>query len=238
MAASKTKKPGNGVKRRRPQQRALATRDAILKAALVEFGDRDFAAVSTRSVAERAKVQHPLLNYHFKNKEGLWRAVLETTAGAFLSQINKRLIALRGIDDVTKLRMIQEDFVRFAAAHPHYHLLMSREAGTTQHLKWLIKEYVRPYFDVTTRLIKSAQRSGHYVQGDPKHLQYLFIGAATRIFTLAAEVKIITRRSPFSRTMIDDHVQAVLDLFFIDRRERPGQIPVHGRDRTKNSSKR
>ena len=190
----------------------------------MEFADRDFAAVSARSLARRAKVPHPLINYHFVSKEGLWRAVLETTAGTFLAQFNQRLSGLRGVDDVTKLRLVQEDFVRFAAVHPHFHLLMSREARrSTRHLTWLIKEYVNPYFAATTALIRSAQRTGDYVAGEPRHLQYLFIGAATRIYTLGAEVKAITGRSPSSQGMIDDHVRTVINLFFINARTSAAQ---------------
>ena len=199
---------------RRPQARARETGEKILAAALKEFAEHGFAGASTRAVAAAAGVQHPLVNYHFKNKEGLWRAVLEATAGQFMDQFRARLAGLRGVDDVTKLRLVQEDFIRFSAANPHFHLLMS-QAG--QHpgkqLNALVSEFVRPYFTAISALIRSAQLAGCYVEGDPEHLQYLFIGAATRIFTLAAEVKLITGASPFSAAMLDRHVAACLDLF-------------------------
>jgi AcrR family transcriptional regulator len=200
---------------RRPQARARETGEKILAAALKEFAEHGFAGASTRAVAAAAGVQHPLVNYHFKSKEGLWHAVLEGTAGQFMDQFQARLAGLRGVDDVTKLRLVQEDFIRFSAANPHFHLLMS-QAG--QHpgrqLNALVNEFVRPYFTAISALIRSAQRAGCYVEGDPDHLQYLFIGATTRIFTLATEVKLITGASPFSAAMLDRHVAACLDLFF------------------------
>jgi TetR/AcrR family transcriptional regulator len=208
--------PATGVVRmRRRQRRAVDTRERILAAALAEFADRGFAGASTRAVAAAAGVQHPLVNYHFKSKEGLWRAVLAATVGHFMTQFNARLAGLRGVDDVTKLRLVQEDFIRFAAANPHFHLLMSQEARrSTKRLSWLVKEFVRPYFAEVTALIRSAQRAGCYVEGDPHHLQYLFIGATTRIFSLSAEVKLIAGASPFSAQMLERHVTACLGLFF------------------------
>lgn len=199
---------------RRPQARARETGEKILAAALKEFAEHGFAGASTRAVAAAAGVQHPLVNYHFKNKEGLWRAVLEATAGQFMDQFRARLAGLRGVDDVTKLRLVQEDFIRFSAENPHFHLLMS-QAGQhpTKQLSALVNEFVRPYFAAVSALIRSAQRAGCYVEGDPDHLQYLFIGAATRIFTLAAEVKLIAGTSPFSAAMLDRHVAACLNLF-------------------------
>ncbi len=116
---------------------------------------------------------------------------------------------------MTKLRLVQEDFVRFSAAHPHFHQLMSQEAGQpSKQLSAMVNEFVRPYFAEISALIRSAQRAGTYVEGDPEHLQYLFIGAATRIFSLAAEVKLITGASPFAPQMLDSHVEACLGLFF------------------------
>jgi len=200
---------------RRRQSRALDTRHKILAAALQEFAEHGFAGASTRAVAAAAGVQHPLLNYHFNNKEGLWHAVLEVTAGHFMAQFRARLAGLRGVDDVTKLRLVQEDFIRFSAANPHFHLLMSQESRRpSRQLSALVKEFVQPYFTDVTALIRSAQRAACYVDGDPRHLQYLFIGAATRIFTLAAEVKLIAGASPFSARMLEQHVAACLGLFF------------------------
>ena len=200
---------------RRPQARARETGEKILAAALKEFAEHGFAGASTRAVAAAAGVQHPLVNYHFKSKEGLWRAVLEATAGQFMDQFQSRLAGLRGVDDVTKLRLVQEDFIRFSAENPHFHLLMS-QAGQhpSKQLNALVNEFVRPYFTTISALIRAAQRAGSYVEGDPEHLQYLFIGATTRIFTLAAEVKLITGASPFSAAMLDRHVAACLGLFF------------------------
>ena len=203
------------VRIRRRQNRALDTRQKIITAALAEFADRGFAGASTRAVAAAAGVQHPLVNYHFQSKEGLWRAVLAETVGHFMQQFRARLAGLRGVDDVTKLRLVQEDFVRFAAQNPHFHLLMSQEARrSSKRLNWLVKEFVRPYFTEVTALIRSAQHAGRYAEGDPVHLQYLFIGATTRIFSLAAEVKQIAGASPFTPAMLEQHVAACLGLFF------------------------
>jgi hypothetical protein len=85
----------------------------------------------------------------------------------------------------------------------------------------MVNEFVRPYFAAVSALIRSAQRAGAYVEGEPEHLQYLFIGATTRIFTLSAEVKLITGASPFSAAMLDRHVAACLNLFFRPSTEKP-----------------
>jgi TetR/AcrR family transcriptional regulator, regulator of cefoperazone and chloramphenicol sensitivity len=50
------------------------TRQRILDAALNAFGEASFKAVTTRWIAEAAGVSLPTLQYHFGDKEGLYRA--------------------------------------------------------------------------------------------------------------------------------------------------------------------
>jgi TetR/AcrR family transcriptional regulator, regulator of cefoperazone and chloramphenicol sensitivity len=54
------------------------TRERILSAALKAFGRASFLAVTTRQIAEAARVSLPTLQYYFGNKEGLYRACAET----------------------------------------------------------------------------------------------------------------------------------------------------------------
>ena len=57
---------------RRQQQRSLITQQKLLVAAIEAFSENGFSGTSTRDIAERAGVHHPLITYHFKNKEQLW----------------------------------------------------------------------------------------------------------------------------------------------------------------------
>ena len=64
-------------KTRAQQQRALATRAAILNAAIAEFAERGFEGASIRRIADRTDLQHPLITYHYRSKDILWRAAAE-----------------------------------------------------------------------------------------------------------------------------------------------------------------
>ena len=64
-------------KMRAQQQRALATRAAILNAAIAEFAERGFEGASIRRIADRTGLQHPLITYHYRSKDILWRAAAE-----------------------------------------------------------------------------------------------------------------------------------------------------------------
>jgi TetR/AcrR family transcriptional regulator len=202
---------------RRTQQRSTDTQERILEAAAAEFALHGFTGTSTRDVASRAGVRHPALTYHFGNKDGLWRAVMRGLNETVLATLKSRLQALRGVDTVTTLRLIMEDFIRFSAANPKFHRLMDHEAGNGgERMNWLADEFVKEFFEVLVPLIRAAQKDGGFVAGDAYHLVYLFIGAATRLFMLAPEVKRVSSRSPMTQSYIQEHVNLCLALFFRD----------------------
>lgn len=209
------------VRLRREQQRATDTRERILDAAAAEFAEHGYTGASTRRVATVAKVQHPAVAYHFESKEGLWRAVMTMLNERFVDMYRQRLQGLRGVDSATTLRLVMEEFIRFSAENPKFHRLMAHEAGQGgERMNWLVDHYVKDFFKLLTELIRSAQQEGRFIEGDAYHVGYLFIGAVTRTFMLAAEVKRVSGRSPLTAAYIDEHINLCLRLFF--REPQPG----------------
>jgi TetR/AcrR family transcriptional regulator len=64
--------------------------EGILQAAVRLFARKGYEATSTREIVEAAGVTKPMIYYYFKNKEGLYEAVLTR----FLSQFSARLRAV------------------------------------------------------------------------------------------------------------------------------------------------
>jgi TetR/AcrR family transcriptional regulator len=212
------------VRQRRRQQRSIDTRERILEAATSEFAEHGYEGASTRNVAIHAGVRHPLVVYHFKSKEGLWRAVLTSLNERFVKMYQTRLEGLRGVDAPTKLRLILADFIRFSAENPAFHWLMSHEASKGgRRMNWLVEEYVRSFFKEITDLIRASQKAGRFVEGDPHHLLYIFVGAVTHLFMLAAEVKKVSGKNPNALPYIEEHVKLCLGLFF----QEPGEPGAH-----------
>ncbi|AYD05162.1 CerR family C-terminal domain-containing protein [Neorhizobium sp. NCHU2750] len=57
--------------------RGEETRAKIIDTAIVLFGEKGFAGVSTREIASAAGVPPPSLQYYFENKEGLYEACID-----------------------------------------------------------------------------------------------------------------------------------------------------------------
>lgn len=212
--------------RRKTQMRSLETQRRILDAAAKEFAQKGFEGGSTRSIAAAAGLKHPLVTYHFKTKEGLWRAVLADLNERFDDRFSARLAGLRGVDDFTTLRLILEEFIYFSHEHREFHWLMSNAAqDPTSRLEWLCQEYVAPTIRRVTALIDAVQQQGRFAPGDPAHMFYLFIGAVTRIYMVAPELKIVTGRSIEEPGFLERHVQLCLSLFFREPLHAPAGRP-------------
>ena len=215
-------------RQRGEQQRAVDTRERIIAAATEEFASRGFEGASARTIAENAGVRHTMVTYHFDGKEGLWQAVMDRMVRTFTARQAERLDGLRGVDDVIQLRLLLEEFVRYSASDPNLHKLMTHAASrASPELNRLVSDYLHDYFNMVALLIASAQNKGLFVQGDPNHLHYLFIGAATRIFMQSPEVELVIGQSPLDPAFIARHVEACLSLFFVTK---PGKRPAKPRE--------
>ena len=200
---------------RRRQRRSVDTRNRIIGAALKEFAAKGYEGAATRSIAASANVQHTLVTYHFGSKEGLWKATIGHVGELLRHRLEGRLSGLRGVDDATVLYLYLEEFVQFSAEVPEFSWVMANVAShPSQLLDWILENGVRTGFARTADLIRSAQKSGHFVPGEPKYLYYLFIGMVTRIFMLSAEVEAILGVSPFEATFLRRHTETCLRFFF------------------------
>ncbi len=199
---------------RREQQRAIETKQAILEAALREFAGKEFDGASTREIAERANVNHPLIGHHFGSKELLWKATAKDIFGHYVRQQRERYKGLDGVDQLVLLRLMLREFILFSAKVPQLHRFMVQaNDGGEDRLEWLIKQHLAPGISMDLMLLKKAQQAGMLRPGDVMHLRYLFIGAATSVFTLAEEYEFMSKQDPFDDAFVEKHVEMVLSLF-------------------------
>jgi AcrR family transcriptional regulator len=75
----------------RREQNAKATREALVAAGLELFSERGFSEVGTEQIVERARVTRGALYHHFKDKQDLFRAVVEQVEQGLVARIGARM---------------------------------------------------------------------------------------------------------------------------------------------------
>ena len=76
-------------------ERGPDARERILSAAESLFAIRGFEGVSTTQIAKVAGITQPLIHYHFKNKEALWKATVARLFGQMGAEFTAEVAALK-----------------------------------------------------------------------------------------------------------------------------------------------
>jgi len=200
---------------RKTRPSADSTRERILAAALECFSLQGFDGAATREIASRAEVTQPLLTYHFRSKEELWRAAVDGVFAALTTAMVTRLDGLRGVDEVTTAKLLVHEFISFSAAHPELHRIITQECKVEgPRLDWLVETHVRPLYDATTELLQRLVDAGQLAPIPVAHLYYILTGAGATMFVLAPECRRLSGVEPFDPSVIEQHADAVVALLF------------------------
>lgn len=86
------------------KQRDLETRDRLLKAAAQLFADRGFKKVTVRDICRAARANVAAVNYHFGDKTGLYREVLQLAIETMRATTDAARAAGEGLAPDERLR--------------------------------------------------------------------------------------------------------------------------------------
>ncbi len=175
---------------RKQQQRSLVTQQKLLDAAIQAFSESGFKGTSTRDIADRAGVHHPLITYHFKNKDKLWRAATGKIFREFNISLVKAMAEVPEVDPRARAEAFVRTYVRFSRSEPALHKIILQEASSpSERLDWLIESHLRPLFDVVVKAIKELQELGIAPPGNPALLFNMIRVSAGGLIALRHELK-------------------------------------------------
>jgi len=191
------------------------TRERILTAAVDLFSERSFEGATTREIAARAEVTQPLLNYHFRSKDELWRAAVDGLFEALTQALAAREDGLRGVDELTTTRLLVREFIQFSARHPQVHRIITQECKVDgPRMDWLVERHIRPLYEATTNRFTRLVEQGLMADIPAPHLYYIVTGAGPTMFVLGPECRRLSGVEPTDPDVIEAHADAVCTLLF------------------------
>ena len=144
-----------------PQTQSQDSRDEILKAAIQLFANRGFHETSMSEVAREAKVSKALIFWHFKTKEELFLAVLNTLLEPYVIDFAEESEKLDAREQIRKLIGGYVNFVRENASSVSFFL---RRFMNGEEMPDAFTEQIRRLYDLYQALltdrIRLAQETG------------------------------------------------------------------------------
>jgi AcrR family transcriptional regulator len=188
--------------------RDTETRDRLLKAAGRLFADRGFKKVTVRDICRAARANVAAVNYHFGDKLGLYREVMQSAIAAMRGTNDAAREAGSGQSPEEQLRRYIAIFVHRALApgNDTVHKLINREMNDpTPALDTLIEQGVRPRIEYLSGLIAAI------IGGDTRDQRVLRCVASVQAQTFAYMPNPIATRLGFANKPTRANLDEIAD---------------------------
>lgn len=199
---------------RKQQQRSLLTKQKLLDAALEAFSENGFKGTSTRDIAARAGVHHPLITYHFSNKDRLWRSAVKYVFRDFITAL--REAEEKHAANCPKHRFAEmiRIYVHYAARQPALHKIILQESSNpSDRLEWLSENFLRPLAESSSRYVAELQELDVIPPGDPALIYNMIRATSGGLIALALELKSTSDLDLESSESLDRLTDLIVTVF-------------------------
>ena len=206
-------------RKRAEQQRSLETRGAILDAAIAEFAERGFEGASIRAIADRLGLQHPLITYHYRSKDILWRAAAEHAFAQIRAGWDNSAPENSDLSPLTRLREEYATLFRYTVAFPEFHRFMRQETLTDNpRLKWAAETILAPLLQRLLPQIKSAQDDGMLLRVEPIIFHYMMIALTATLSDFGPEMLVTGKLASDDPNVVEGYWDLVEEMVFARNR--------------------
>lgn len=139
-------------------ERSPSTRDKVLATAIEVFAEHGFRKATVREIAARSGANLNAVNYYFGDKQGLYRAVLETAHASVEKDEELGRARDTTLTAADRLRAFIGSFLKRTLAGPptaQIGRLMTMEmAEPTDALDMVVDQFIRPRFLLLSQIVR------------------------------------------------------------------------------------
>ncbi|MCE2889920.1 MAG: TetR/AcrR family transcriptional regulator [Hyphomonadaceae bacterium] len=191
------------------------SRDDILKAALRCFSLQGFDGTSIADIARAAKAGHPLVHYHFKSKDDLWRSAVDFAFKDLVIAYRAVSAATTSLDPIQALKIMVRSFVQFCGQCPqHVGLMMMESTAQSDRFDWLVENYLAPLHKDVDALLERAKADGLIRDIPLVNLSSMFVGSAVHFVHSSALIKKLYGVDTRQSQEIGVHADWLIDVLF------------------------
>jgi AcrR family transcriptional regulator len=151
----------------------------LLDSAMALFSEKGYAATSIREIIERAGVTRPVLYYYFKNKEDLFRHIVESSFDEFVGDL--RVTLDRSAGCTARLAAVACEAFRQCGEYPDVvRLILQMFMAPPGHVPQLDKTRLwESWFSRIRDIMTEGLKAGELRGGDAHELAIAFTGMVT-----------------------------------------------------------
>jgi TetR/AcrR family transcriptional regulator len=202
-------------RKRAEQQRSLETRASILDAAITEFAERGFEGASIRAIADRLGLQHPLITYHYRSKDILWRAAAEHAFEQIRAGWDNSAPENSDLPPLARLREEYATLFRYTVAFPEFHRFMRQESlSNNPRLKWVAETVLTPLLGRLIPQIVAAQKQRLLPAVDPILFHYMMVSLTATLSGFGPEMQATSGLSAKDTKVVEAYWRLVDEMVF------------------------
>ncbi|MGC1508104.1 TetR/AcrR family transcriptional regulator [Ketobacter sp. MCCC 1A13808] len=207
--------------------RGTDARERILAAAEALFAIRGFEGVSTTQIAKVAGITQPLIHYHFKNKEALWKATISRLFSRLSEEFTAEVKGMPSGDSRRYMIEMVRSYVAFVAKYPQYGQFILREGvQESPRLEWMVEQWLRPLLGQFHETYEKGVEEGWIKDIPFPQLIMLITASASHFFSLAPLMKSLYGIDAQSPQQALAHSDAVVDVALTAIMREPSQQPA------------
>lgn len=213
IAVARTKNNKNA----RPVRDAEATQAVILAAAEEEFAQHGFTSARTEAIAAKTGVSKSMMYYYFKDKEGLYRAVLKQSHADLLKTVQQ--LELEHLSPEVALEIFLRALLDCVSRNPKLPTIMFHEAVQNKGKFYKSSSSV----GIDTALVEILQQgvaTGVFRPLNPFQSAINIMGTCLFYFIGAGNIeKFIQGKRLFSKELLEEHSQEAITFILAGVRQ-------------------
>ncbi len=164
-----------GKGRNRDMETESNARERILRVATALFAEKGYASSSVREIVQLAGVTKPVLYYYFKNKEGLFRAILEW-AIQLQEEVLNSVMGNPGSMLERLIYLSQQAYHRVMENQDLFKMIHMLIFGPPQGVPdYDFDAYHRTMIGAIQTIYVKASENGEVIEADPEEVAMLFL---------------------------------------------------------------
>jgi TetR/AcrR family transcriptional regulator len=184
----------------------------ILKAAEGLFASRGYAETPIRDIARAAGVNSALIHYYFKNKDGLYRAILAnagSTVHSFLVE------AVEGAESAQqRIDRFVRAYASYILGHPNLARILFREMITGgARLAELTTNYAQKNYSILRQTLTEGVRNGELRKLDVDLAPLSLLGMVIVFQVARPVISVVMNRTQYDENFIDRLSEHTVELF-------------------------